>query len=226
MANYLTKVFLIAAKDLRIEFRSKEKIYSMMLFSLLVMVIFNFAFEPGAEYIQDVAPGILWVAFIFAASLGLSRSFVLEKEEDCMQGLMLSPLDRSGIYLGKVIGNFVFALAIEMLSLPFFAVFFNLSLTSALSPLMIVIVLATFGFIAVGTLFSALAVGLRGGDMILPLLLFPMQAPVIISAVKSTGMIMAGDAVDSYANWLKLLIAFDIIFFVASFVIFEYLIEE
>ncbi len=226
MGHYLKKVFLIAAKDLRIEFRSKEKIYSMILFSLLVMVIFNFAFEPGAEYIKDVAPGILWVAFIFAASLGLSRSFVLEKEEDCMQGLMLSPLDRSGIYLGKVIGNFIFAMVIELISLPFFAVFFNLSLTAALPPLMIVIVLATFGFIAVGTLFSALSVGIRGGDMILPLLLFPMQVPVIISAVKSTGMIMAGSGIETYSQWLKLLVAFDIIFFVASFVIFEYLIEE
>ena len=226
MGHYLKKVFLIAAKDLRIEFRSKEKIYSMMLFSLLVMVIFNFAFEPGAEYIKDVAPGILWVAFIFAASLGLSRSFVLEKEEDCMQGLMLSPLDRSGIYLGKVIGNFIFTMTIELISLPFFAVFFNLSLTAALPPLMLVIVLATFGFIAVGTLFSALSVGIRGGDMILPLLLFPMQVPVIIAAVKSTGMIMAGSGIEMYSQWLKLLIAFDIIFFVASFVIFEYLIEE
>lgn len=226
MTNYFKKVFLIAAKDMRIEFRSKEKIYSMMLFSLLVMVIFNFAFEPGAEYIKDVAPGILWVAFIFAASLGLSRSFILEKEEDCMQGLMLSPLDRSGIYLGKVIGNFIFTMTIELISLPFFAIFFNLSLTAALPPLMIVIVLATFGFIAVGTLFSALSVGIRGGDMILPLLLFPMQVPVIISAVKSTGMIMAGSGIEMYSQWLKLLIAFDIIFFVASFVIFEYLIEE
>ena len=226
MGHYFKKVFLIAGKDLRIEFRSKEKIYSMMLFSLLVMVIFNFAFEPGAEYIKDVAPGILWVAFIFAASLGLSRSFILEKEEDCMQGLMLSPLDRSGIYLGKVIGNFIFTMTIELISLPFFAVFFNLSLTAALPPLMLVIVLATFGFIAVGTLFSALSVGIRGGDMILPLLLFPMQVPVIISAVKSTGMIMAGSGIEMYSQWLKLLVAFDIIFFVASFVIFEYLIEE
>ena len=226
MGHYFKKVFLIAGKDLRIEFRSKEKIYSMILFSLLVMVIFNFAFEPGAEYIKDVAPGILWVAFIFAASLGLSRSFILEKEEDCMQGLMLSPLDRSGIYLGKVIGNFIFTMTIELISLPFFAVFFNLSLTAALPPLMIVIVLATFGFIAVGTLFSALSVGIRGGDMILPLLLFPMQVPVIISAVKSTGMIMAGSGIEMYSQWLKLLVAFDIIFFVASFVIFEYLIEE
>ena len=226
MGHYFKKVFLIAGKDLRIEFRSKEKIYSMILFSLLVMVIFNFAFEPGAEYIKDVAPGILWVAFIFAASLGLSRSFILEKEEDCMQGLMLSPLDRSGIYLGKVIGNFIFTMTIELISLPFFAVFFNLSLTAALPPLMLVIVLATFGFIAVGTLFSALSVGIRGGDMILPLLLFPMQVPVIISAVKSTGMIMAGSGIEMYSQWLKLLVAFDIIFFVASFVIFEYIIEE
>jgi len=226
MTNYFKKVFLIAAKDLRIELRSKEKIYSMMLFSLLVMVVFNFAFEPGAEYIKDVAPGILWVAFIFAASLGLSRSFVLEREEDCMQGLMLSPLDRSGIYMGKVIGNLFFTLAIELISLPFFAIFFNLSLASSLPGLMIVILLATFGFIAVGTLFSALSVGIRGGDMILPLLLFPMQVPVIISAVKSTGIIMAGSGIDAYSNWLKVLAAFDIIFFVASFVIFEYLIEE
>lgn len=226
MGNYVKKVFAIAAKDLRIEFRSKEKIYSMAIFSLLVMVIFNFAFEPGAEYIKDVAPGILWVAFIFASSLGLARSFVLEKEEDCMQGLMLSPLDRSGIYLGKVMGNFMVALSIELLSLPFFAVFFNISLVSALPSLLIVIILATFGFIAVGTLFSALSVGVRGGDMILPLLLFPMQVPVIISAVKSTGMIMAGKGIDEYQHWLKLLVAFDIIFFVASFVIFEYLIEE
>lgn len=226
MGNYLRKVFAIAAKDFRIEFRSKEKIYSMAVFSLLVMVIFNFAFEPGAEYIKDVAPGILWVAFIFASSLGLTRSFVLEKEEDCMQGLMLSPLDRSGIYLGKVMGNLVFALVIELLSLPFFAVFFNLSLVSAVPALMVVILLATFGFIAVGTLFSALSVGVRGGDMILPLLLFPMQVPVIVSAVKSTGMIMAGRPLTDYLNWLKLLVAFDIIFFVASFVIFEYLIEE
>lgn len=226
MGNYLKKAFLITAKDMRIEFRSREKIYSMMIFSLLVMVIFNFAFEPGAEYIKDVAPGILWVAFIFAASLGLARSFVLEKEEDCMQGLMLSPLDRSGIYLGKLMGNFIFVIFMELLSLPFFSVFFNLSLLSSIPNLLIVIFLATFGFIAVGTLFTALSVGVRGGDMILPLLLFPMQVPVIIAAVKSTGMIMAGRGIDEYSQWLKLLVAFDIVFFMASFVIFEYLIEE
>lgn len=226
MGIYLKKVFLIAAKDLRIEFRSKEKVYSMFIFSLLVMVIFNFAFEPGASYIKDVAPGILWVAFTFAASLGLSRSFMLEKEEDCMQGLMLSPLDRSGIYLGKFLGNFFFTIAMEVISLPFFAVFFNLSLVSSIPSLMIIIFLATFGFIAVGTLFSALSVGIRGGEMILPLLLFPMQVPVIISAVKATGMIMAGMEIGEYANWLKILVAFDIIFFIAPFVIFEYLIEE
>ena len=226
MGNYLKKVFLIAAKDLRIEFRSKEKVYSMFIFSLLVMVIFNFAFEPGASYINDVAPGVLWVAFTFAASLGLSRSFMLEKEEDCMQGLMLSPLDRSGIYLGKFLGNFFFTIAMEVISLPFFAVFFNLSLVSNIPSLMIIIFLATFGFIAVGTLFSALSVGIRGGEMILPLLLFPMQVPVIISAVKATGMIMAGMEIGEYAIWLKILVAFDIIFFITPFVIFEYLIEE
>lgn len=226
MTAYLKKVLNIALKDIRVEIRSKEKLYSMLVFSLLVMVIFNFAFDPGAEYIREVAPGILWVALIFAATLGLNKTFSAEKEQDCLQGLMLAPMDRSGIYFGKVLGNLIFSLVIAVTTLPFFAVFFNIPVAKHLPPLLIVITLTTAGFICVGTLFAAISVGIKRGEMMLPLLLFPVEVPVIIAAVKATGMILDGKPLVDYSMWLKMLAVFDIIFIMVSFVTFEYLIEE
>jgi heme exporter protein B len=213
-------------KDLKVEIRSKERLYAMMLFSVLVMVIFNFAFDPGAEYIREVAPGILWVALVFSATLGLNKTFAAEKDQDCLQGLMLSPLDRSGIYFGKVLSNSFFSLIVAMLTLPFFAVFFNISLLDVFMPLTLVIVLATVGFIAVGTLFAAISVGVKRGEMILPILLFPIEVPVIIAAVKATSMILDGRMLVDYSMWLKILLLFDIIFLMVSFVTFDYLVEE
>ncbi|MDT8317716.1 MAG: heme exporter protein CcmB [bacterium] len=226
MTSYFGRVMHIGLKDLKVEIRSKERLYSMMVFSILVMVIFNFAFDPGAEYIREVAPGILWVALVFSATLGLNKTFASEKEQDCLQGLMLSPLDRSGIYFGKVLSNTFFSLIVAMLTLPFFAVFFNISLLQVFMPLTLVIVLATIGFIAVGTLFAAISVGVKRGEMILPILLFPIEVPVIIAAVKATSMILDGRMMVDYSMWLKILILFDIIFLMVSFVTFDYLVEE
>lgn len=226
MISYFGRVMYIALKDLKVEIRSKERLYSMMVFSILVMVIFNFAFDPGAEYIREVAPGILWVALVFSATLGLNKTFASEKEQDCLQGLMLSPLDRSGIYFGKVLSNTFFSLIVAMLTLPFFAVFFNISLLQVFLPLTLVIVLATIGFIAVGTLFAAISVGVKRGEMILPILLFPIEVPVIIAAVKATSMILDGGTLVDYSMWLKILVLFDIIFLMVSFVTFDYLVEE
>ncbi|MBE9503270.1 MAG: heme exporter protein CcmB [Proteobacteria bacterium] len=220
------KVFNIAAKDFRVELRSKERLYSMMIFSLLVMVIFNFAFDPGAEYIREVAPGILWVALIFSATLGLNKTFAAEKDQDCLQGLMLAPMDRSGIYFGKLLGNLVLSLIISGITLPFFSIFFNIPIVSSLPQLLFVIFLAILGFITVGTLFAAISVGVKGGEMMLPLLLFPVEVPVIIAAVKATGMILDGKLLIDYSMWLKMLAIFDVIFIVVSYVAFEYLIEE
>jgi heme exporter protein B len=226
MTSYFGRVMYIALKDLKVEIRSKERLYSMMVFSILVMVIFNFAFDPGAEYIREVAPGILWVALVFSATLGLNKTFASEKEQDCLQGLMLSPLDRSGIYFGKVLSNTFFSLIVAMLTLPFFAVFFNISLVKVFLPLTLVVVLATIGFIAVGTLFAAISVGVKRGEMILPILLFPIEVPVIIAAVKATSMILDGGTLVDYSMWLKILVLFDIIFLMVSFVTFDYLVEE
>ena len=224
--GYLKNVFFIALKDLRVETRSKEKLYSMLVFSLLVMVIFNFAFDPGADYIREVAPGILWVALAFSATLGLNKTFAAEKDQDCLQGLMLVPMDRSGIYFGKALGNIFFSLIIALTTLPFFSIFFNMPVVDKLPPLLLVIVLATVGFISVGTLFAAISVGVKSGEMLLPLLLFPVEVPVLIAAVKATGMILDGKPFVDYTVWLQILAIFDVIFIVVSFVTFEYLIEE
>jgi len=223
---YFNKVLHLAVKDLTVEARSKERIYSMMVFSLLVMVIFNFAFDPGAEYIREVAPGILWVALIFSATLGLNKTFAAEKDQDCLQGLMLSPMDRTGIYFGKAISNVLFSLIISLLTLPFFAVFFNIPMSGVFPQLALVIGLTIVGFVSVGTLFSAISVSVKGGDMLLPLLLFPVEVPVIIAAVKATSMILDGAPMMDYSMWLKVLALFDIIFIMVAFVTFEYLIEE
>ncbi len=224
--SYAKKVLHIALKDVKVELRSKERLYSMLTFSILVMVIFNFAFDPGAEYISEVAPGILWVALIFSATLGLNKTFAGEKEQDCLQGLMLAPMDRSGIYVGKIAGNMIFSLSVAFMTIPFFSIFFNIPVLSYLPELSLVIFLATLGFIGVGTLFAAISVGVKRGDMILPLLLFPVELPVIIAAVKATSMILDGRPLVDYSMWLKILAAFDVIYLTVSVITFDYLIEE
>ncbi|RMF85288.1 MAG: hypothetical protein D6736_17605, partial [Nitrospinota bacterium] len=147
----LEKIWAIVRKDLLTELRSRETLPSMVLFSLLVVLIFNFTFEPGSEAVAEASPGILWVAIIFAGTLGLNRSFVSEQEEECLQGLLLCPIDRGVLYLGKMLGNLLFILIMEGLVFPIFAILFNLDFVGALLPLLPVFFLATLGFAALGT---------------------------------------------------------------------------
>lgn len=223
---YLMPVWSIAWKDILIELRSKEMLTPMFIFGLLVVVIFNFAFEPGSPAAKESTPGILWVAITFAGILGLNRSFALEKEEDCLLGLVLCPVDRGLIFLGKFLGNLIFIFIMEAIIVPVFAVLFNLPLLSMARELALVLVLSTLGYAAVGTLFSAISVHTRAKEVMLPLLLFPIIVPVIIAAIKSTGTIFAGKSLAGLAPWLQLLLAFDLIFLVVSFLVFEFVIEE
>ncbi len=223
---FLKTVWAVLWKDVIAEIRTREAFISMLVFSLLVIVMFNFAFEPGTEAMREVAPGILWVAFIFAGVLGLNKSFVGEKENDCIQGLLLSPADRSAIYLGKMLSNLVFMGVVEAISLPAFAVFFNIRIAPVLPQLILVVFLATVGFASVGTLFSAMSVNTRARDVMLPVLMFPVVVPVLIAAVKTTGKILALRPAVEYASWMKMLVAFDVIFIVVSVLTFEYVLEE
>ncbi|MBI5208070.1 MAG: heme exporter protein CcmB [Candidatus Firestonebacteria bacterium] len=220
------KIWAIVKKDIISELRSKEILTSMFLFAMLVIVIFNFTFEPGSVIVKAAAPGILWVAFTFAGILGLNHSMVSEKENSCLNGLILSPLDRGIIYLGKMIGNIIFMIIIEAISLVFFSIFFNLDLLSFLFPLLIIILLATIGFASVGTLLAAMSINTRTREVMLPLLLFPILVPVIVGAVKSTEALFKGKILADITNWMNLLGGFDIIFIVLSFLVFEYVIEE
>ena len=224
--NFIKQVAAIVWKDILSELRTKEMLSSMLIFCLLVIVIFNIAFDPGSEYLEEMIPGILWVTFTFAGTLGLNRSMIAEQENGCLQGLLLSPIDHSAIYVGKLVGNILFILLVEIITLPLVAVLYNVSLLPVLGKLVLIIGLSTLGFSAVGTLLAAMAVNTKTREILLPILLFPIVVPVIIAAVKSTARTLQGETWGQIALWLKLLISFDIIFLVVCFLTFEYVVGE
>lgn len=222
--SFVKKAMAIARKDIISELRTKEIIFSALLFTLLVIITFNFAFGTGQETINLVAPGILWVTFTFAGVLSLNRAFVAEKEENCLEGLMVAPISREVIYVGKMLGSLLFMLVIEIIALPVFALLFNLPVFSF--ELIITTLLATIGFVAVGTAFSALAINTKAREMVLPILFLPVVVPIVISAVKASGLALAGESWSDMGSWLQIIGAFDIIFLVVSYWVFGYIIEE
>ena len=222
--SFLSKAIAITWKDALSEMRTKEIVFSVLIFTFLVIVTFNFAFGASQETMRLVAPGILWVTFTFAGILSLNRSFIPEKEDGCLEGLMACPISREVIYVGKVLGSLLFLLIIEIIALPIFALLFNLPLLSA--QFVTITFLATVGFVAVGTLFSALAVNTKAREMVLPILFLPVVVPIIISAVKASGLALAGESWSGLSSWLQIIGAFDAIFLVVSFWVFAFVIEE
>jgi heme exporter protein B len=222
--NYLRQVVAIIWKDTVAELRTKDIFSAMFVFAILSVFIFQFAFDLRVDNVKQVAPGVLWVAISFAGILGLNRSFVLEKDRGSFEGLLLAPVDRSAIYFGKMLGNVLFMLAVEMLVIPIFIVLFNLPLY--LPEVVLVILLGTFGFAGVGTLFSAIAVNTRAREVLLPILLFPIIIPVLIAAVKLTSGILDNIPLSDNMNWLQLLVVFDVVFIAVAFMTFDYVVEE
>lgn len=223
MTTFL-KICAIFWKDILTELRTKEIIVSVLVFALLVVVIFNFAFGTGAGMTETTAPGILWVALTFGGVIGFSRTFAMEKENSRLEGLMLCPVDRAVIYWGKLAGSFTFMLVIAIVVTPIFLALFNLPVL--LPRLALIIVLALIGLASVGTLFSALAVNTRARDIMLPILFLPAVVPVIVAAVKATGPVLIGGPWGDMLTWLQIIIAFDIIYLVAATLVFEFVIEE
>lgn len=223
MKDASDKVLTILWKDVLSELRTKEIATSLVAFALLVIVVVSFALDPG-EQTSQIAAGVLWIAFTFAGVLGLGRSFVLEKDKGCLQGLMLCPVDRGVLYLGKMLSIVVFMLVVEAIILPVFIVLLD---QQHFAPQLIVIaLLATIGFAAVGTLFSALAVNTKARDVMLPLLFLPIVSPVIIAAIESSALALAGESWGEMAPWLGVIAAFDAIFLAVSPFVFEFVIEE
>jgi heme exporter protein B len=224
--NFLGKVWAIVGKDLTTEFRSKEMILSMSLFAFLVLIIFGFAFEIGFKKIDGLIPGILWVAFIFSALMGLSRSFGSERDGGTLPGLRLCPVSAWNIYLAKMIGTFIFTAIMEIFSLILLMILYNLNLLPFLLPLGLIIFLGTLGFSAIGTIFSAMSSTTKAKDVMLSILVFPISVPLIIASVKATGTILDGKSLQAVASWIKILVAFDLVFLLLAYLTFEFIMEE
>ncbi len=222
--SFWRKVGAITWKDALTELRTKEVVFTVLVFAILVIVIFNFAFGATAEAMALVGPGILWVTFAFSGVLSLNRAFISEREAGCLEGLMAAPMSREAVYVGKMLGSLISMLVVEIVALPIFALFFNLNVFSL--PLAVTTLLATIGFVAVGTLFSALAVNTRAREMVLPILFLPIVVPVIISAVKASGLALTGGSWSDMFQWLEIIVAFDAIFLVVAYLVFGYVIEE
>ena len=222
----LQKLTALVWKDLLAEFRTKELVSSMLMFALIVVVIFAFTFETGSAATQEAAPGLLWVAFTFASVLGLHRSMLHEVERGSLHGLLLAPLDRGLLFLAKAFGNIVFISLIEIPTFVLAIVFFNLEVGAVWDKIVAIFLLGTIGFAAVGTLFSAIAVNTRTREIMLPILLFPVQIPLIHSAVNATSGALTGKTCTDLSGWFKILGAFDLIFILVCYVTFEYVLEE
>lgn len=224
--SYLGIVATVAAKDLRTELRSREQALSLMVFAVLVLVVFNFAFDFTIIDFKTLGPGILWVAFIFSGVLALNHSFRIEREQDRIEGILLAPIDRSAFYLGKVLSTVIFMGTVEAVLVPLSAILFNQSITPRLGLMILALVLNTVGFAAVGTLFAAITTQTRRSEVLLPLLLFPAAVPIALAAVRTTSNILAGRPFERYANWVYMSAAYDLIFIAAAVLLFDYALQE
>src|SRR3954447_23942522 len=219
---YARKVLVVMVKDLRAELRTKEAINASLSFALVVLLLFSFAFDPSEETTREISGGLLWIVFAFAGTLLLNRSFARELGNDCLDALISAPVPGSALFLGKALANYILVMAVELIALPLFGVFYNIRWTSQFWELMLVIALGTWGMTVTGTIFSALTVNIRLREVMLPILNFPILIPALLAAMLLTADLIAGKPITS-ANetWLKLLIGFDLMYTSVSLVLVE-----
>jgi heme exporter protein B len=226
--SFLGTAWLIARKDLTIEFRTRSAFFAAIVFALLAVVIFRFSWDPTAVAAIDLAPGVLWVIFTFSGLLGLHRSFGVEEADRAIDGLLASPVGREALFAGKAAANLVFVGAVQLVTIPAMALFYELPLLdgSVLPGLAIVAALATLGLVAVGTLFSAMTVNTRLAELLLPMLALPFFVPIVVPAAMTTARLLAGRPLAEVMGYLKLLAAFDIVFVTACTLAFPYTLED
>lgn len=226
MVNTIRLALAVAGKDLRAELRSRTALLSALVFAALVLVVFNFARDPTAISARDLAPSALWITFAFGAIVALNRAFSMEREHAALDGLLLAPLPREALYLGKLLANLAFVGIVEAVALPLFVLFFDVDLGHALGGLVVVIVLATIGFVAVGTVFSAMAVRTRFAELMLPVLLLPFMVPPLIGAAALTSRLLADRPLSEMLGLLRLLALYDIVFVTLCTLLFPAVVDE
>lgn len=221
---FLRAMLAVVWKDLAAEWRSRELVSAMLVFALLVIFIFNFALELDPQARGNLTSGVLWATFAFAGTLGLNRSMAVEKDRGCLDGLLLAPVDRTAIYFGKLLANLVFMLLVAAIVMPVYAVLYNVNVFHP--GLLLVVLLGSLGYVAVGTLLASMAVQARTRDVLLPILLFPVAIPVLLAAVKASSGFLEAAPWDTIAPWVNILLVYDVIFTAVAFMVFDYVVEE
>ncbi|MEX0890604.1 MAG: heme exporter protein CcmB [Gemmatimonadota bacterium] len=225
MASELIRIRAMVWKDLTAERRTKANFNAVAFLAGAILLLFGFALGPDVEALHAAAGGMIWLTVLFSGVLSFNRSYEKELEGGALEALLLYPGDRRSIYLGKLIANFAFVLLVEAILLPAAAVLYDLPLHTVVLPLAGVLLLGTFGFVTLGTFYAAMASRLRAREVLLPLLLFPMLIPLLVACVEATQAILDGNAMGFAGSWMKLLVVFDVVFFVAAYFAFDYVIE-
>ena len=223
--TFVRRTWAVVWKDVLVELRAKETVNATLFFSVLLLFVFEFTLGGDRERLVTVLPGLLWLGVLLASLLGLGRSFVLERENDCWEALLLTPGDKSAVYLGKLIGNLLLMTLVEIVVLTLFTLFMNVEIVRALPGLLLVLALGSLGIAAVGTLFGAMTAHVRARELLFPVLLLPILIPVLLAIVKSTEALLRGEPLGEVSHWLTLLAAADVISVAAGLLTFDVLLE-
>lgn len=222
----LTQSYLLLQKDLRLELRRRDSLLTMFFFGTLLLFVFHFSFDVAADKMAEMAPALLWLAFLFTGTLGLAQLFQSERENHCLDALLLSPLDRGALFLAKSGFNLLLMILVELVVMPLFWILFNLSSWNLLPQLFLVTLLGTVGFCVLGTIMSAITLRARVRELLLPLVLFPLMIPVLLATIRCMETVLKTGTFNDAAPWLRLLFGFDVIFLTLGVLIFDWVIES
>ena len=222
----INQAYLLLWKDLLLELRRRDSLLTMFFFGTLLLFVFHFAFDMPPDKVSELAPALLWLAFLFTGTLGLAQLFQAERDNHCLDALLLSPLDRGAIFLAKTGFNLILMLTVEVVVIPLFWILFNLSGWNLLPQLFLVTLLGTVGFCVLGTITAAITLRARARELLLPLVLFPLMIPVILATIRCMETVLKTGSFGDATPWLRLLIGFDVIFLTIGVLIFDWVIES
>jgi heme exporter protein B len=221
----LRETYLVLRKDLVLQLRRRDSLLTMFFFGTLLLFVFHLAFDLVPDRVPEMAPGLLWLAFLFTGTLGLAQLFGAERENQCLDALLLSPLDRGALFLAKVCFNFILMLLVELVIIPLFWILFNLQTWNLVPQIFLIALLGTVGFCVLGTVMAALTLRARARELLLPLVLFPLMIPIILATIQCLGAVLRAGEIGDALPWLRLLIGFDVIFLTLGVLVFDWVIE-
>jgi len=225
MKLFFRHTFILVWKDVLIDLRRKDNFLSILLFSILTLLIFQFALGEEPKVFLQALPGVIWIVFFLSGVIGLGKSYIQEMESGCMGGLLTTPVDRSVLFLGKMLANTISLLFTQLLVIPLWLLLFDIELRNWLE-LFFVILFGTVGFSSLGTLLTAMTATVRGKEMLLPILIFPLMVPSLLCVVRLTDFLFFGSHPEEVWSWWKLLFGFDVVLFTLSLLGFEFVVEE